>query len=461
MKLLPVAYSFLATLLTSFPAAAQTDYHEIEPNESKTEATIADCLLSGDLVSGWPSTYPPEDDRDVFRVRICPRPPGIYQHRLDLDHFTFIPDYFPEIRGRSQAAGQIDTDSDVVLQRAIGAEPRDRFVQWYGFGKGEEIYYDVGETTSFRTGHDSYLETTPVTPAVVAGTFDPGTITISSLGLGHASNTEIWVYDEEYNAIPGYGNDDEIVLLQEQAELVRTYAAGTYYIAISDAGLANDLASPSDDDFREGSVLDFPDAILNGSTNVGVDVTFLVTDGTNTTVVPAMKNGIFDVLWFEIHVGTGDEFQPYCFGDGTGTQCPCSNTSTPGTGQGCANTTGRGGLLIGSGTASIAADDLVLTARNLTESQFALLFVSTSGSPMQVPAMAVGDGLRCIGQPSTRLGLRPTGGMGMSSWTGFAGTNGFFVGYLATFQVAYRDPVGSPCGSGFNFTNAVGVTLAP
>ena len=47
----------------------------------------------------------------------------------------------------------------------------------------------------------------------------------------------------------------------------------------------------------------------------------------------------------------------YCFGDGqSGVSCPCGNQGQ--TGEGCANSSGMGGLLTPGGSASVAADGL-------------------------------------------------------------------------------------------------------
>ena len=54
----------------------------------------------------------------------------------------------------------------------------------------------------------------------------------------------------------------------------------------------------------------------------------------------------------------------FCSGDGSGTACPCGNAG--GAGEGCANDTGSGARLSGSGSSSVGTDDMVLSATNLT-----------------------------------------------------------------------------------------------
>src|SRR6185503_5483435 len=55
----------------------------------------------------------------------------------------------------------------------------------------------------------------------------------------------------------------------------------------------------------------------------------------------------------------------YCFGDGFGTPCPCGNSG--GNGRGCANSIfPAGAVLSASGSASVSADTVVLSASSMT-----------------------------------------------------------------------------------------------
>ena len=149
----------------------------------------------------------------------------------------------------------------------------------------------------------------------------------------------------------------------------------------------------------------------------------------------------------------------YCFGDGSGTLCPCGNAGAAG--EGCANGTGSGGVLAGSGSNSIGAGDLVLTGSQLIPGQPGLYFQGTVASGMG-NGLAFGDGLRCAGSNVRRVQIRQANASGVSSTTANIG----LVGAVATgdtryYQLWYRDPVGSPCGTTFNLTNGVSVTWAP
>ncbi len=149
----------------------------------------------------------------------------------------------------------------------------------------------------------------------------------------------------------------------------------------------------------------------------------------------------------------------YCVGDGTGNGCPCLNEG--GAGQGCANSTGLGAILGVSGSNSVSAADLVLEGSNLAPSQPGLYFQGNNavnggiGNPF-------GDGLRCAGGDVRRLQVRFANGSGVSSTTANIAVGGAVsAGQTKRYQIWYRDPAGSPCGSGFNFSNGLEITWAP
>ncbi|MBN8626948.1 MAG: hypothetical protein J0M17_15815, partial [Planctomycetes bacterium] len=79
---------------------------------------------------------------------------------------------------------------------------------------------------------------------------------------------------------------------------------------------------------------------------------------------------------------------PYCFGDGTGTACPCGNVGAAG--NGCGNSLNANGAnLAATGSAVVGGDSVVLTGTGMPNSS-ALYFQGTS----QI-SVVFGDGLRC------------------------------------------------------------------
>jgi len=96
--------------------------------------------------------------------------------------------------------------------------------------------------------------------------------------------------------------------------------------------------------------------------------------------------------------------QAYCFGDGSGTPCPCGNDAPVGTGTGCLHSFGVGGRLSASGTASLLGDDVVLHGSGMPNSS-ALYFQGTTQSAGGLGAL-FGDGLRCAAGTIVRLATK-------------------------------------------------------
>ncbi|HIG10493.1 MAG: lectin-like protein [bacterium] len=158
----------------------------------------------------------------------------------------------------------------------------------------------------------------------------------------------------------------------------------------------------------------------------------------------------------EFETGSG---AAYCFGDGTGTACPCANNG--GTGQGCTNSGGTGATLASTGSTSVAADDLGFQGGNFVPTQPVLLF-SGLNAVNSGAGIFFGDGLRCAGGAVARLGVRVPDAAGSASWgSGLAAAGGWVSGDTRRFQTWYRDPVSSPCGSGFNLSHGVELVFGP
>lgn len=150
---------------------------------------------------------------------------------------------------------------------------------------------------------------------------------------------------------------------------------------------------------------------------------------------------------------------PYCFGNGLSTLCPCFNYDTGGD-AGCANSTGQGARLASAGSASVAADDLSFSADQLPV-QPTLLFVGNTASNLGM-GLVFGDGLRCSGSGVRRLGVRMPSATGVATWgTGLRELGDWNAGDVRRFQAWYRDPVGTPCGTGFNLSHGVQISFLP
>lgn len=160
-----------------------------------------------------------------------------------------------------------------------------------------------------------------------------------------------------------------------------------------------------------------------------------------------------------VYVAGGGVGTAFCFGDGSGSSCPCGNFG--GAGEGCANSTASGAVIASTGSASVAAANLVLTGASLVPGQPGLYFQANQqvngglGNPF-------GDGLRCAGGGVRRLQVRQANGAGVSSTTiDLVAQGGVVAGNTHTYQIWYRDPTLGPCGSGFNLTNGLAITWQP
>lgn len=151
--------------------------------------------------------------------------------------------------------------------------------------------------------------------------------------------------------------------------------------------------------------------------------------------------------------GTG-----YCFG----VFCPCGNDDAT---AGCANSTGRGALVLGSGSASVGADDMKLTVLNLPPGVLARFYMSDVQG--QIP---FADGFLCAGgggYPAFRFPLNHAslGGV-MEQGPGIVEHVRTHLGVTIApgatwnFQVWYRNVLG-PCGTFLNVSSAYEVKFAP
>jgi len=165
------------------------------------------------------------------------------------------------------------------------------------------------------------------------------------------------------------------------------------------------------------------------------------------------------VLYDNINLGEAipEPGTAYCFGDGTGTACPCANSGNAG--EGCANDTGSGGLLTATGSNSIAADDLALEASGLTDGPG--LFFQGDNAINGGNGNAFGDGIRCAGGKAIRLEVVFSSGGTSATTVSIATKGGVVSGDTKRYQLWYRDTVTSPCGTLFNLTNGYEVTHTP
>jgi hypothetical protein len=275
-------------------------FNEVEPNDSKAQANLVVGMLPGDIIRGN-STSSSGAGLDYFLVSTAADVLGIYRYRLVITT-TGTAGHTGTIRGLTQTTGTINAGTDAAVQTSSTTTTPPRFVQWYGFGKMEQIYFRVTGTSTTTADYDATLEKEPVTP-VDLGVFQPGTITITTVGRT-TLDTDLWVYDANLDAIPGYGNDDEPSPgTTLQSSLTRTYTPGVYYLALGRFNLANNQASPPDDRYRSGNVLDFADGVANSaSTTTTTPANFAVIDSAGTWEFTGSGFGPYDINWYRFTV---------------------------------------------------------------------------------------------------------------------------------------------------------------
>ena len=149
-----------------------------------------------------------------------------------------------------------------------------------------------------------------------------------------------------------------------------------------------------------------------------------------------------------------DPTTAFCFGDGSTAACPCANESGVGDGEGCENSGGVGAILSGVGSDLLSDDNLVLTIEQGRANQ-PCVFVQ-GATQIATPFR---DGVLCMGNPTDRLELAFLDSSGAASTTSALGAEGNVTpGQTVHYQVWYRDPAISPCGSGSNLSNGVSMT---
>jgi hypothetical protein len=364
--------------------------------------------------------------------------------------------------------------TDSTMQTSSTASVPPRMNAWYGFGKGEEMYYRVTGTTTTLANYNATLTTTAVAPIVVPGTFAAGAITVTTVGQTTA-DTDIALFDSNLNIVMSVEgaatNDDEHCHpgTSLQSWLTRTLAPGTYYLAVGGYNSGTNHPSPTDEDFMTGIVLDFPDSIACSTTGVGADRDFQITDGVTTyNSVGVVTSKYFEIRWAQFTVGGGAPVAICDPGLSGVIACPCSNPPS-GTGRGCDNSEATGGgSITAAGNANLALDTLSFTTSNQTAFGTTILM---QGMANNGTGVVFGQGVRCVDVGLLRLYVKSPGGTGGITVPGggdpsvsaaSAGLGDVIAaGQHRYYMAYYRDPVvlgGCAATETFNGTNAMDVT---
>lgn len=395
--------SAAAALSLTSHASALSDQPEVEPNEGKAWATVVQ-LAAGDSISGvttGASSTAGLASVDYFRIRSVASVPGVYRHRVVVSSAT--PGHTVTIRGLPQFNGVIGA-TDVAVQTGAAGTVPSRAVQWYGFGKQEEIYFRVAGTVATTSPYSAVMATDSVPLLTLSGNLSAGPITVSTVNSNGVSglDTDIWLYDGAMNAMPDGGNDDAFGGSDSTSSFTRPLAAGTYTVAVGRFNVANELPSPADDRWRNGPVLDFPDALLSSAVAPASAVSFelRISDGVHPALVQPLilpLGGIGDIAFVRFSVqsastavGVGSA-SPDPVALGQSTQLSVQVTAAPGSNLN--NITAVTANI--SALTGVAGDTAVAMARAGTSDQWVLPVVVNS---------SVGPGVKLVGFAITDSG---------------------------------------------------------
>jgi hypothetical protein len=153
----------------------------------------------------------------------------------------------------------------------------------------------------------------------------------------------------------------------------------------------------------------------------------------------------------------------YCFGDGSGTACPCGNNSPVGGLAGCLSSVGVGAHLGATGSASIASDSVVLTGTQMPNSP--ILYFQGTTRTAGGSGVAFGDGLRCASGSVIRL-KSTTNVSGTSHYPGPGDLSVSVRGIVTspgirTYQAWYRNAAAFCTALTYNLTNGVELAWVP
>ncbi|MCE2652758.1 MAG: hypothetical protein LW650_04460 [Planctomycetaceae bacterium] len=293
-------------LAIAAPAVGQTVWPELEANDTPATANLLNPMLPGDSVSGQTlgastTGTGAGNSADYFRIttQAPPQAASIARYRLALTPGPTT--VAMTIRGVTQLNGLIGTSETAVQTSAdVGGV---RYVQWYGLGP--EARTLLVRMTG-QVGAPAYMATLTADPVQVTdlGVFPSGPLTVTMTPAAPLVDGEVWVYTAAGVAVPGAGNDDAPApLVTTTPRLNRTLPDGVYLLAVSDANLFNDQASPPDDSRRNRSVVNTAGILGSSSAATGVNLGFVISTPGRTLNVAAVKTEAFGVLLYRFTIG--------------------------------------------------------------------------------------------------------------------------------------------------------------
>ncbi|MEI7658286.1 MAG: GC-type dockerin domain-anchored protein [Phycisphaerae bacterium] len=304
-------WSLLATLAAAPAAHGQFVNREVEPNDTKEIANVADS--GGGGMKARPS--PERGDRingvstgsgvgtglssaDYFRVVTAQDPSGLYCYYFEAPSNSAGVE--TSMRGLSQTGGVINQGTDALAQRGESGPVRNI---WYGTGPAARFFLRVTGNSTTTGPYNLEYNCVPYEPIAHGGGSDAsqpyvaGSITISAYSIP-AADLDFWIYDDQFNPIPGYGHDDP-----DPAGLTRVFSPGVYYAALTDDNLLNDQPAAFDDANQSAVVLDFPNVTASSSAVFPFATMGLtITANAAPVSISGSKSHPFQVLFFRFVV---------------------------------------------------------------------------------------------------------------------------------------------------------------
>lgn len=153
----------------------------------------------------------------------------------------------------------------------------------------------------------------------------------------------------------------------------------------------------------------------------------------------------------------------YCFGDGSGTACPCNNNVGDGDHVGCATSNGNGAAIGASGLASISGDTFVLDGND--QPNTTCIYLQGSLRKNNGLGAVLGDGLLCVAGTVVRLGVKTASG-GNSQYPeagdlSISERGGALAGQTLRYQIWFRDPPNFCTSYTYNLSNGLEVAWLP
>ncbi len=215
----------------------------------------------------------------------------------------------------------------------------------------------------------------------------------------------------------------------------------------------------------DNQVLDAPDLPIQNRWPTAEGRSAVAGGNQRALIVSTVAEGGDFGTW-RVHVQTNQSQggTPYCFGDGSGTPCPCNNSGQAG--HGCQNSASTGGAQL-SASGLTHPDQVVLSVTGELPHAPSIVL---QGSQDHLTPLLFGDGLRCVGGIVKRLYIRSAVGGALStpapgdpsiSLRSAALGDPILPGSTRGYQIYYRDPSAAFCplpqGNHWNISNAVRV----